>query len=170
MASCYQPPTNNILQNAVLWGWVEQVPKFPELPSVKNDVYEALLFLCLCASTGNEATSKHILGMCLQWCYAVIIEVWLSNLERKNSYVMGFAESIYTTVAISFDGYSTDLLKGKRPTCYSQCTCTCPLASPYTCTPVCSSRVLERFVLDCKLHYYILWLCNQNYSCMQYSV
>ena len=24
---------------------------------------------------------------------------------------MGFAESIYTTVAISFDGYSTDLLK-----------------------------------------------------------
>ena len=29
---------------------------------------------------------------------------------------MGFAESIYTTVAISFDGYSTDLLKGKCPT------------------------------------------------------
>ena len=73
--------------------------------------------------------------------------VWLSNLERKNSYVMGFAESIYTTVAISFDGYSTDLLKGKRPTCYSQCTCTCPLASPYTCIPVCSSRVLERLCL-----------------------
>ena len=53
---------------------------------------------------------------------------------------MGFAESIYTTVVISFDGYSTDLLKGKRPTrvnsecnapstCYSQCTCTCPLTS-----------------------------------------
>ena len=29
---------------------------------------------------------------------------------------MGFVESIYTTVAISFDGYSTDLLKGKCPT------------------------------------------------------
>ena len=29
---------------------------------------------------------------------------------------MGFAESIYTTVAISFDGYSTDFMKGKRPT------------------------------------------------------
>ena len=28
---------------------------------------------------------------------------------------MGFTESIYTTVAISFDGYSTDLLKRKRP-------------------------------------------------------
>ena len=106
-------------------------------------VCEALLFLCLCASTGNEATSKHILVMCLQWCYAVIIGVWLSNLECKNSYIMGFAESIYTTVAISFDGYSTDLLKGKRPTCYSQCTCTCPLASPYACTPVCISRALE---------------------------
>ena len=35
---------------------------------------------------------------------------------------MGFAESIYTTVAISFDGYSTDLLKRKRPTCVkSEC-------------------------------------------------
>ena len=29
---------------------------------------------------------------------------------------MGFVESIYTTVVISFDGYSADLLKGKRPT------------------------------------------------------
>ena len=32
-------------------------------------------------------------------------------------------------------------------TCYSQCTCTCPLASPYACTPVCSSRALERSCL-----------------------
>ena len=59
-------PQNTIFQNAVLWGWAEQVPKFPKLPSVKNDVCEALLFLCLCVSTGNEATSKHILVMCLQ--------------------------------------------------------------------------------------------------------
>ena len=84
----------------------------------------------------------------------VIIVVWLSNLENENSYFMGFAESIYTTVAISFDGYSTDLLKGKCPTrvksecnacsiCYSQCTCTCPLSSPYACTPECSSWALE---------------------------
>ena len=29
---------------------------------------------------------------------------------------MGFTESIYTTVAISFDGYSTDFLKCKCPT------------------------------------------------------
>jgi len=34
----------------------------------------------------------------------VIIGVWLSNLEHKNNYIMGFTESIYTTVAISFDG------------------------------------------------------------------
>ena len=35
---------------------------------------------------------------------------------------MGFTESIYTRVAIGFDGYSTDLLKGKRPTCVkSEC-------------------------------------------------
>jgi len=30
--------------------------------------------------------------------------------------VTSWVESIYTTVAISFDEYSTDLLKGKRPT------------------------------------------------------
>ena len=29
---------------------------------------------------------------------------------------MGFTEFIYTRVAISFDGLSTDLLKGKHPT------------------------------------------------------
>jgi len=52
----------------------------------------------------------------------VIIGVWLSNLEHNLSIKLGFVESIYTTVAISIDGYSTDLLKGKRPTCVkSEC-------------------------------------------------
>ena len=46
--------------------WYAKVPKFPEFPSVKNYVCEALFFLCLCARTGNEAASKHILVMCLQ--------------------------------------------------------------------------------------------------------
>ena len=32
-------------------------------------------------------------------------------------------------------------------TCYSQCTCTCPLTSPYACMPACSSRVLEHSCL-----------------------
>jgi len=79
-------------------------------------------------------------------------------MEHKNSYIMGFTESIHTTVAISFDGYSTDLLKGKRPThVRSECNVckhmllamyiTCPLVSPYACTPVCSSRALERLCL-----------------------
>ena len=35
----------------------------------------------------------------------------------------------------------------RASTCYSQCTCTCPLARPYVCTPVCSSRALERLCL-----------------------
>ena len=50
---------------------------------------------------------------------------------------MGFAESIYTTDATSFDGYSTDLLKSKRPTCVKiECNvCKHMLLAMYTYLP-----------------------------------